>query len=180
MENPTPDMSCVSTAAGMLYEYYKENPRMWSSPPPTPYNWYWKMITKLCDTLKPSDQNLDWCTNSRGLIAVAALVHGVCPQGENQHEQEEIPPLQDHYFQWVAGLQRVMKHWKQCVEEGRCTANELQHYHQLLIDWDEDIQKQLCIQSLLLCRAFVNQRTSEFVQTSDRARNLLMIDGRYA
>ena len=125
-----------------LCAHYKEV-TSWDTPLTIPFSWYWEILARTCQLVKPGIGSLDlsWCTDSHMGVAMLAQVYSVYSKVFSVTSLQRMPDAveqcrNDHmrkYFQWVQEIQQFIRSWEQKIINGDWTEEEILDYANMAI-----------------------------------------------
>jgi hypothetical protein len=176
--NPPEDMLCVNVACSQLYAYYDSNPHLWADLPPIPLSWYWKIILRLSQELKPS---METFLKYEDQLTFATLIHGLYLKFSRKeaHRQISSESIQQQYLQWVSEVQNDLRQWKQRFEERKCSETDLEHLLKIST-WNQKLKERLDVTNDILSEISIKGRIAEFQKVSGNICGLLLFNRKYS
>ena len=133
----TQEVKNLQIVLSKLCAHYKEV-TSWSTPVTVPFTWYWEILDKACQLVKPDTGSLDlsWCRDSHMGVALLAQVYSVYSEVFRVTSLQSVADAveqcrNDHmrkYFQWVQEIQQFIGSWEQKIINGNCTEEEIFMY----------------------------------------------------
>ena len=175
--NPPEDMQCVNAACSQLYAYYVSNTHLWADPPPIPLSWYWKIILRLSQELKP---RMETFLKYEDQLTFATLIHGLYLKFSRKeaHRQISSESIQQQYLQWVSEVQNDLRQWKQRFEERKCSETDLEHLLKIST-WSQKLKERLDVTNDNLSEISIKRRIAEFQKVSGNICGLLLFNRKY-
>ena len=125
-----------------LVAHYKE-PTSWETPPTVPFTWYWEILDKTCQLVKPvvGSFDLSWCHEGQMAVSLLAQVYSAFSEAFSITSLPSIPDTvkqcrDDHmrrYFEWVQGIQQFIRSWQQKIIDEDWTEEEILLYANMAI-----------------------------------------------
>ena len=125
-----------------LVAHYKE-PASWGTPPTAPFTWYWEILARACQLVKPNKGSFDlsWCSGGQMTVSFLAQVYSTFSEAFSVKSLQSVPDAvkqcgNDHmrrYFEWVQGIQDIIRAWQQKIIDEDWTKEEIMHYANLSI-----------------------------------------------
>ena len=126
----------------VLTAHYKK-PHSWETPPTIPLTWYWEILDRMCQLVKPSVRSLDltWCHEAQMAVPLLAQVYSAFSEAFSYTLLQCIPNAvkqcrNDHmrrYFEWVQGIQQFILSWRKKIIDQDVTEEEILEYANMTI-----------------------------------------------
>ena len=120
-----------------LVAHYKE-PASWGTPPTAPFTWYWEILARTCQLVKPDKGSFDlsWCSEGQMAVSVLAQVYSTFSEAFSVTSLQSIPDVVERcrnqhitrYFEWVQGIQEFICAWQLKVIAADWTEEEILFY----------------------------------------------------
>ena len=120
-----------------LVAHYKE-PTSWGTPPTAPFTWYWEILARTSQLVKPDKGSFDlsWCSDGQMAVSVLAQVYSAFSEAFSVTSLQSIPDSVERcrnqhitrYFEWVQGIQEFIRAWQQKVITADWTEGEILFY----------------------------------------------------
>ena len=120
-----------------LVAHYKE-PASWGTPPTAPFTWYWEILARTCQLVKPDKGSFDlsWCSEGQMAVSVLAQVYSAFSEAFSVTSLQSIPDAVERcrnqhttrYFEWVQGIQEFIRAWQLKVITADWTEEEILFY----------------------------------------------------
>ena len=126
-----------------LVGHYKE-PISWGTPPTVPFTWYWEILDKTCQLVKPPIKgsfDLSWCREGQMAVSLLAQVYSTFSEAFSVTSLQCVPDAvsqygNDHmkrYFEWVKEIQEFIRAWQQKIIDEDWTEEEIKLYANMAI-----------------------------------------------
>ena len=187
--NDVQEVETLKLVLAKLCARYKDV-TSWDTPLTVPFTWYWEILDKNCQLVKPDSGSLDlsWCTDSHTGVALLAQVYSVYSKVFSVTFLQGMPDAvekckNDHmrkYFQWVQEIQQFICSWEQKIANGDWTEEELFEYASIAIPLHK-IALSLQIEALEVSLDTVSQMKTEMQALKPSVKDTLICidsDGR--
>ena len=138
----TQEVKTLQTVLSKLCVHYKKV-TSWSTPVTVPFTWYWEILAKTCQLVKPDIGSLDlsWCRDSHVGVSLLTQVYSVYSEVFSVASLQSVPHAvekcrNDHmrkYFQWVQEIQQFIRSWEQKIISEDWTEEEILDYLNMAI-----------------------------------------------
>ena len=152
-------MEVLRILLAKLVAHYKE-PASWGTPPTAPFTWYWEILARTCQLVKPNKGSFDlsWCSEGQVAVSLLAQVYSSFSEAFSVKSLQSVPDAvkqcgNDHmrrYFEWVQGIQEFICAWNHKIIEEDWTEEEIMHYATMSIPVHK-IAVSLHIEALEVC-----------------------------
>ena len=167
----------------MLVAHYKE-PTSWGTPPAVPFTWYWEILDRTCQLVKPPVKgsfDLSWCHEGQIAVSLLAQVYSAFRQAFSVTSLQNVPDAvsqcgNDHmrrYFEWVQEIQEFIRAWQQRIIDADWTEEEIKLYVNMAIPLDKMAQS-LHIEALQLSIEDIASLKTEMQNLKQLVKNTLI------
>ena len=133
-----------------LVAHYKE-PTSWGTPPTVPFTWYWEILDRTCQLVKPPIKgsfDLSWCHEGQMAVSLLAQVYSTFSETFSVTSLQCVPDAvsqrgNDHmrrYFEWVQEIQEFIRAWQQKIIDADWTEEEIKLYANMVNQLDRMAQ----------------------------------------
>lgn len=136
------EVATLHIVLAKLCAHYKD-PTSWGTPLTVPFTWYWEILGRTCQLVKPGIGSLDlsWCRDGHLAVSLLAQVYSVYSEVFSVTSLQSVPEdveqcRDDHvrkYFQWVRDIQQFIRSWEQKIINGDWTEEEIKLYANMAI-----------------------------------------------
>ena len=166
-----------------LVAHYKES-TSWDTPPAVPFTWYWEILDRTCQLVKPPVKgsfDLSWCREGQMAVSLLAQVYSTFSEAFSVTSLQNIPDAvrqcgNDHmrrYFEWVQGIQKFIRAWQQKIIDADWTEEEIKQYANMAIPLDRMAQS-LHIEALQVSIEEVASLKTEMQNLKPLVKNTLI------
>ena len=139
----TKEIEVLRIVLAKLVAHYKER-TSWDNPPTAPFTWYWEILDKTCQLVKPPVKgsfDLSWCREGQMAVSLLAQVYSAFSEAFSVTSLQSVPDAvkqcrNDHmrrYFEWVQGIHEFIRTWQQKIIEEDWTKEEIMLYANMAI-----------------------------------------------
>ena len=151
------EIEVLHVVLAKLVAHYKE-PTFWGTPPTVPFTWYWEILDRTCQLVKPPIKgsfDLSWCREGQMAVSLLAQVYSTFSEAFSVTSLQYVPDAvsqcgNDHmrrYFEWVREIQEFICAWQQKIIDEDWTEEEMKLYANMAIPLDK-IAQSLHIEAL--------------------------------
>ena len=126
-----------------LVAHYQK-PNSWGTPPAVPFTWYWEILDRTCQLVKPPVKgsfDLSWCREGQMAVSILAQVYSAFSEAFSVTSLQNVPDAvsqcgNDHmrrYFKWVQEIQEFICAWQQKIIDENWTEEEIKQYANMAI-----------------------------------------------
>lgn len=125
-----------------LCAHYKDS-TSWGTPLTVPFTWYWEILGRTCQLVKPGTGSLDlsWCSDGHMAVSLLAQVYSVYSEVFSVTSLQSVPDAVEQckdvhmrrYFQWIQEIQQFIRSWEQKIINGDWTEEEIKLYANMAI-----------------------------------------------
>ena len=119
-----------------------QTPQSWDTPPAVPLTWYWEILDRTCQLVKPVKGSLDlsWCHEGEAAVPLLAQVYSAFNKAfSKEFIATPLPSIpnavkqcrDDHmrrYFEWVQEMQQSIHSWQQKILGEDWTDKDIKDY----------------------------------------------------
>lgn len=133
-----------------LVAHYKE-PASWRTPPSVPFTWYWEILDRTCQLVKPPIKesfDLSWCHEGQMAVSLLAQVYSTFSEAFSVTSLQNVPGAVSQcgnvhmrrYFEWVQEIQEFIRAWQQKIIDADWTEEEIKRYANMANQLDKMAQ----------------------------------------
>lgn len=133
-----------------LVAHYKE-PAFWGTPPADPFTWYWEILDRTCQLVKPPIKgsfDLSWCHEGQMVVSLLAQVYSTFSEAFSVTSLQYVPNAVSQcgnghmrrYFEWVQEIQEFIRAWQQRIIDADWTEEEIKQYANMANQLDKMAQ----------------------------------------
>ena len=139
----TQETKVLHIVLARLVAHYKK-PTSWGTPPADPFTWYWEILDRTCQLVKPPNKgsfDLSWCHEGKMAVPLLALVYSAFSKAFSVTSLQNIPESVSQcgnghmrrYFEWVQEIQEFIRAWQQKIIDEDWTEEEIKLYANMAI-----------------------------------------------
>ena len=136
------EIEALKIALARLVARYKE-PTSWDTPPTVPFTWYWEILARMCQLVKPDKEpfDLSWCHDGQMAVSLMAQVYSTFSEAFSVTSLQSVPDAvkqcrnahMRRYFEWVQGIQEFICAWQFKIMDEDWTEEEILDYANMSI-----------------------------------------------
>ena len=176
------EIKVLHIALANLVAHYKEH-ASWGTPPTVPFTWYWEILARTCQLVKPDKGSFDlsWCRDGQMAVSLMAQVYSTFSEAFSVTFLQRVPDAvkqcrnahMRRYFEWVQGIQEFICAWQQKIMDEDWTEEEILDYAKMSIPLHK-IAVSLHIEALEVCMEDITRLKTDMQKLKSLVKDTLI------